>query len=181
MNKTVLILGGCRSGKSHYALELAAQWNAKRKLFVATCIPHDEEMKNRIAQHQAERSSSWTTLEEPLNVPEIIRTESRQQDLILVDCLTLWVSNLMMETDPSAQIDEYIERLSLAIESVRCPLLLVANEVGMGIVPENPLARRFRDVAGLVNQRVAQVVDHVVLSVAGIPLPVKGGEIESLT
>ena len=176
MKKNTLVLGGCRSGKSRHALELAAEMAAKNKIFMATCVPHDDEMKQRVARHQAERSRSWQTLEVPVELPEAIKNKSTHADLILVDCLTLWVSNLLMESDDMARIEQVVQRLTLSLETARCPVILVSNETGTGIVPENRLARQFRDVVGLTNQRVAACVDRVIWMVAGIPVTIKGGE-----
>ena len=173
MKETVLILGGCRSGKSGYALELAAGMAAKNKYFMATCVPHDAEMKQRVARHQAERSARWTTIEVPLMLAEAIRGNSQMGNLIVVDCLTLWASNLMVEDNGSEGAEAAVQRLTLAIEAARCPVILVSNEVGAGIVPENRLARQFRDNIGLINQRVAACVDRVILTVAGIPVTIK--------
>jgi len=174
VTETIFVIGGCRSGKSGHALELASEMTEEKKIFVATCIPHDDEMKQRVDRHRAERSNSWQTLEVPVALPETIREKSTESDLILVDCLTLWVSNLLMETDDMAQIEQHIQRLTLSLEAARCPVILVSNEVGTGIVPENQLARQFRDATGFVNQRVAACVDRVILLVAGIPMTIKG-------
>lgn len=176
MSESTLITGGCRSGKSRHALELAAEIEAKKKIFIATCIPHDDEMKQRVARHKAERSNVWTTVEEPVKLPEAIRKYSKKNNLILVDCLTLWVSNLFMEVEGEEPLEDHIQRLILAVETVRCPLIIVTNEVGSGIVPENRLAREFRDTIGLVNQRVAASVDRVIHTVAGIPVTIKDGK-----
>jgi adenosylcobinamide kinase/adenosylcobinamide-phosphate guanylyltransferase len=174
VKETIFVIGGCRSGKSGHALELALEMAGKAKLFMATCIPHDDEMKERVARHQAERSSSWQTLEVPVALPEAIREKSTVSDLILVDCLTLWISNLLMETDEMAQIEQHIQRLTLSLEAAQCPVILVSNEVGNGIVPDNRLARQFRDAVGFANQRVAACVDRVILLTAGIPMTLKG-------
>lgn len=172
--KNTFVIGGCRSGKSSHALELAAGMPGKKKVFVATCVPHDEEMKQRVARHQAERSRSWRTVEVPVLLPEAIREHGPGSDLILVDCLTLWTSNLLMETEDMDRLEAHMQRLTLALEAARCPVILVSNEVGTGIVPENRLARLFRDAVGFVNQRVAACVDRVILMAAGIPMTIKG-------
>jgi len=168
-----LVIGGCRSGKSGHALDLADQIKGRKRVFLATCVPYDEEMKARVAKHKAERSGSWTTVEVPIHLAEAIREHSGA-DLILVDCLTLWVTNLMLEMETADAFDMHVERLLMAMERARCPVLLVSNEVGQGIVPDNALARQFRDAAGLVNQKVAARVDRVVWMVAGIPVVIKG-------
>lgn len=174
MKKTVFVLGGCRSGKSGYALETAEQFPGDNKIFIATCIPSDDEMKQRVTRHRQERSRTWKTAEAPLLLPEAIAENSRRADVILADCLTLWVSNLLMESDDASKIEMQIPRLTAAIEKSHCPVILVSNEVGQGIVPENKLARLYRDLIGSTNQAVAQCVDQVVWTVAGIPVTVKG-------
>jgi len=172
-SEIIFIVGGCRSGKSRHALALAAERVAPRKVFVATCVPNDDEMKKRVARHQAERSDRWETVEVPLDLAEAIDTHSRKCDLILVDCLTLWTSNLMMELGDSDRFEPHIGQLARALKKARCPVILVSNEVGGGIVPENALARQFRDVVGWVNQGVAACADRVDWVVAGIPVTIK--------
>lgn len=173
MNQTTLVVGGCRSGKSRYALELAERGFGARKIFMATCVPADGEMRCRVERHQAERGPSWTTVESPVRIAENLLYHSERADGIVVDCLTLWVSNLMMEGLDLDAIACRVQKLTDALEWARCPVVLVSNEVGTGIVPENVLARRFRDAAGFANQRVAGCVDTVVWMVAGIPVTVK--------
>jgi adenosylcobinamide kinase/adenosylcobinamide-phosphate guanylyltransferase len=171
-NESILVIGGCKSGKSRHALALAAA-APPRKLFIATCVPGDDEMHRRVARHQAERGPEWRTLEEPLALAEAIRSHSGATDLILVDCLTLWLSNLMLAQEALEGLERRLSDLMAAIGNARCPVILVSNEVGAGIVPENSLARRFRDAAGTMNQTVAAGVDRVTWVVAGIPLTVK--------
>ena len=131
-------------------------------------------MKQRVARHQKERSQTWETVEAPLNLPEAILQNSRSGDVILVDCLTLWVSNLLMETGDENKIEATISQLIEALEKTAGPIVLVSNEVGTGIVPENKLARQYRDIIGLVNQAVAKTAGKVIWMVAGIPVTVKG-------
>lgn len=164
-----LVLGGARSGKSAHAEALVTArpgpW-----AYLATAQALDAEMGERIAIHRARRAAGWETTEVPLALPEAL-AELPAGRPALVDCLTLWLSNLLLAgRDPEAEAD----RLGLALARRRGPLVLVANEVGLGIVPENALARRFRDAAGRLNQRVAAAADRVVLTVAGLPLTVKG-------
>jgi len=166
------VLGGCRSGKSSYALKLAEQIPGTEKIFIATCIPHDEEMKDRVERHRKERSSLWKTLEIPLLLSEAIR-KNDHNNVILADCLTLWISNLLLETNELEEIAGHIENLAKTLESVRCPVILVSNEVGTGIVPENRLARLFRDAVGFANQQIAASSDRVIWMVAGIPVAIK--------
>ena len=174
LKETIFVIGGCRSGKSTYALQTAEQMPAGRKIFIATCVPQDDEMKQRVAKHQTTRSRSWTTVEEPLKLPEAILQNNHRGDVILVDCLTLWVSNLLMETGDEKKIEETISQLTNALEKAKCPIVLVSNEVGTGIVPENRIARQFRDITGWLNQAVARCANKVVWMVAGIPVTVKG-------
>jgi len=175
MPDRVLVLGGCRSGKSRHALALASPFRGGRRIFVATCSPADEEMNRRVALHQAEREADWQTLEVPLALPEALDRHAPAAAVILVDCLTLWVSNLMQRDEDPAALAGHLERLRSAMTRAACPVILVANEVGLGIVPENRLARLFRDAAGQVNAAMAMICNRVLLVVAGIPLPVKDG------
>ena len=174
MKEIIFVIGGCRSGKSTYAMQTAERVPAEQKIFIATCVPRDDEMKRRVARHQKERSQNWVTVEAPLNLPEAIRQNSRSGDVILVDCLTLWVSNLLMETGDESKIEETISQFINAIEKAAGPIVLVSNEVGAGIVPENALARQYRDIIGRVNQDVAKTAGRVIWMVAGIPVTVKG-------
>jgi adenosylcobinamide kinase/adenosylcobinamide-phosphate guanylyltransferase len=174
---TTLVIGGCRSGKSSHALHLADSMGNVRKFFLATCIPHDDEMHQRVSRHQAERGADWIAVETPVFLSESIRDIGPKADVLLVDCLTLWVSNLMMAlANPDAPTDLLTAQTGLLIESLRtaaCPVILVSNEVGAGIVPDNALAREFRDSMGQVNQRIAACVDQVIWMVAGIPVKIK--------
>jgi adenosylcobinamide kinase/adenosylcobinamide-phosphate guanylyltransferase len=174
VKEIVFVIGGCRSGKSTYAMQTAERVPAEQKIFIATCVPQDDEMKRRVARHQKERSQNWVTVEAPLNLPEAVLQNSRSGDVILVDCLTLWVSNLLMETGDESKIEETISQFINAIEKAAGPIVLVSNEVGAGIVPENALARQYRDIIGRVNQDVAKTAGRVIWMVAGIPLTIKG-------
>ncbi len=173
MNKTTFVIGGCRSGKSGHALKLAEKTSDKKRLFIATCVPRDEEMKQRIMRHRQERNKSWETVEEPLLIPEAITEHSRDAQVILVDCLTLWISNLLLEIKDVEKINQCVAGLARAIESCACPVILVSNEVGTGIVPENSLARLYRDIVGFANQKIAQSCEDVIWMVAGIPVRIK--------
>ncbi|MDH3800409.1 MAG: bifunctional adenosylcobinamide kinase/adenosylcobinamide-phosphate guanylyltransferase, partial [Desulfobacterales bacterium] len=156
------------------AMQTAEKVPAEQKIFIATCVPQDDEMKRRVARHQKERSQNWVTVEAPLDLPEAILQNSRRGDVILIDCLTLWVSNLLIETGDEKKIEDTIPQLIEALQKATCPIVLVSNEVGTGIVPENQLARQFRDITGWVNQAVARCANKVVWMVAGIPVTVKG-------
>ena len=173
MKETVLIIGGCRSGKSRYALATAEQVAGESKIFIATLVPQDEEMEVRIRRHQKERSPNWRTIEIPLHLPEAINEHSPKASVIVVDCLTLWLNNLLMENDDLEQIRLQIQNLTQTLKAAHCPVYLVSNEVGSGIVPENRMARIFRDIAGDCNQQVATCADRVVWMVAGVPVSVK--------
>jgi adenosylcobinamide kinase / adenosylcobinamide-phosphate guanylyltransferase len=167
--RVVLLLGGARSGKSRLA-QARAEALAGNLVYIATGQALDSEMTQRIAQHRADRGPRWRTVEVPLALPDAIRDESRQGQVLLVDCLTLWLSNLMLgEHDVAVAIEGLLDALATTTGTV----LLVSNEVGMGIVPENALARRFRDEAGRLNQRVAAVAGEVVFVAAGLAMRLK--------
>ncbi len=157
-------------------MALAEAFPGDRKLFVATCVPTDAEMHDRVARHRAQRDHRWTTAEVALEIAGTIRDKNSVSDVIVVDCLTLWTSNLMMAGEHPETISQKVQQLIAAIIQSRCPVILVANEVGLGIVPENQLARRFRDQAGFINQQVAAAVNDVVWMVAGIAVAIKSGE-----
>jgi adenosylcobinamide kinase/adenosylcobinamide-phosphate guanylyltransferase len=163
-----IVLGGARSGKSRHAEQLIevhpAPWT-----YIATAQAWDDEMRERISLHRARRPPGWTTVEAPIALPEAIRAADNGQ-AILVDCLTLWLTNVMLS---EADVAVAREHLLTACRSVASPLVLVSSEVGFGIVPDNALARRFRDELGTVNQALAREATHVVLTVAGLPLKVK--------
>lgn len=173
--QVTLVLGGCRSGKSRHALERAEALPAARRLYLATCVPRDAEMQERVRRHRVERGASWATREEPLDLAGVVAAEAHPGQVLLVDCLTLWVSNLLLENADEAGVDQAAAGLVAALERAGGPVILVSNEVGLGIVPDNPLARLFRDCAGRVNQMVAACAATVVWTVAGIPVVVKGG------
>jgi adenosylcobinamide kinase / adenosylcobinamide-phosphate guanylyltransferase len=173
VKETTLVIGGCKSGKSRHALELAEGYGL-RKIFMATCIPMDDEMKERVARHKAERDGQWRTLDVPTELPEAVAEHGRDGNVILVDCLTLWITNLLMQQKKSGPVADRVAALVTALAQATCPVVLVSNEVGAGIVPENRLARQFRDEAGIANQKVAAAVDRVVWMVAGIANVVKG-------
>lgn len=167
--RTWLVLGGARSGKSRHAQAIAEELTGDH-VFIATAQAFDGEMRDRIARHRADRDARWRTLEAPLALAEAIEVADGEGVVMLVDCLTLWVSNLLLgEHD----IDAVTEMLVATIAAGRGRIVFVSNEVGYGIVPDNALARRFRDVAGILNQRVAAAVDRVDLVAAGLPLRLK--------
>lgn len=166
---SLFVLGGARSGKSRYA-QTRAEALAGNPVFVATAEAFDHEMRDRIAQHRADRDARWTTVEAPRALPAAIDALSAKDAVVLVDCLTLWVSNLLLA---DADISFESRQLYDAIARFEGTLILVANEVGLGIVPDNALARAFRDAAGQLNQLVAATVREVVLLTAGLPLTLK--------
>ncbi len=175
MHATTLIIGGCRSGKSSHALALGEKSIGRNNLFVATCQPHDDEMIARINHHRLTRGRHWQTVEEPLNPDKVILDQAPAADVIVIDCLTLWISNMVMAGHSDDRIMGAIKRLSQAAAAPACPVFMVTNEVGLGIVPENAVARRFRDLAGWCNQNMAAACQHVIWMVAGIAVPVKSG------
>jgi adenosylcobinamide kinase / adenosylcobinamide-phosphate guanylyltransferase len=165
-----LVLGGARSGKSAYA-ERLVEGAAACGSYCATAQAGDAEMAARIAAHQARRGPFWRTIETPLALAPVIAAEAAPGRPLLVDCLTLWLSNLLLA---GKEIDEESAALCAALQLAGGPVVLVANEVGMGLVPETPLGRRFRDAAGRLNQEVAALADRVVFVAAGLPLVLKG-------
>lgn len=164
-----LVLGGARSGKTAHALRLAVATGLV-PVYVATAAAGDDEMAARIARHQAERGATWTTLEEQIDLPRLIAHESAPGKVLLIDCLTLWLSNLMFA---ELDLEAMGQALLAGLRRARGPLILVSNEVGLGIVPDNALARRFRDAQGRLNQQVASVCDEVVFIAAGLPMTLK--------
>lgn len=172
MKKTILITGGCRSGKSRFALDYANRHFTNR-LYLATGQALDEEMKERIRNHRKERSQDWRTVEEPLNIAGAIEQEAAKAGVILIDCVTLWVSNMLFQNMPEEEIMRSVGALAEKIHKPLCSFILVTNEVGAGIVPENRLARRFRDLVGMVNQKLAACADEVYWLVSGIPIKIK--------
>lgn len=170
--RLALILGGARSGKSRLAQELAER-HPPPLLYVATGEAGDPEMAARIARHREARGPAWETWEVPRELPEALARVGDGFGAVLVDCLTLWLSNLLLDDPPDSELEAAKERLLCAAAQVTCPLIFVSNEVGGGIVPDNALARRFRDLAGRLHQRLAQKADLVVLAVAGLPLVLK--------
>lgn len=169
----MLVLGGVRSGKSSLALDLCNKMKGDR-YFLATAQPFDDEMEYRIKRHQEERGSGWTTVEESIDIVQKIMELDSHETIILVDCLTLWLSNLYMKYESDVDmVYKEIERFVEGISGIKGRLVLVSNEVGMGIVPENKLARMYRDASGTMNRKVAGVSQKVVLTFAGLPMVIK--------
>jgi adenosylcobinamide kinase/adenosylcobinamide-phosphate guanylyltransferase len=166
---SILVLGGARSGKSRYAERLAAESGLKR-VYVATAQAFDDELVERVRLHQVRRGQGWETHEEPLKLLTVLEKVASPAHFVLVDCVTLWVTNLLLaEADVEAEVEALCDRLP----SLAGTVCLVSNEVGLGIVPDNALARRFRDLAGLANQRLAEVCETVTFVAAGLPLKLK--------
>ncbi|BBD99173.1 bifunctional adenosylcobinamide kinase/adenosylcobinamide-phosphate guanylyltransferase [Sphingobium amiense] len=168
--KRLLVLGGARSGKSRYA-QAQCEAVGRRLVYIATAEAGDDEMAERIARHRSERGPCWQAMEAPIALGDAIVDAARHADAVLVDCLTLWLSNIMLGNHDLTIAKSALIR---AIGNISVPLVLIANEVGLGIVPDNALARRFRDEAGRLHQDIAAVVEEVVLVAAGLPLRLKG-------
>jgi adenosylcobinamide kinase / adenosylcobinamide-phosphate guanylyltransferase len=177
MADTVLtfIIGGARSGKSRRAQALAES-HAGDLVYLATAQAFDDEMRERIARHQLDRDERWRTVECPVDLPEAITRETGSDRILLVDCLTLWTSNLLLDDLDFAAASK---RLMDVLSHSCSPIILVSNEVGMAIVPDNALARRFRDMAGRLNQQVAALADRAELVVAGVSIPLKSDTLQS--
>jgi len=170
--KIYFITGGARSGKSAFAESLAKDLGLKRA-YLATAQALDAEMVARIEHHRRRRGAAWDTFEEPLAVAELVRKLTGRYEVLLLDCLTLWLSNIMARTGRDDDIHAGVGDLCAALREFAGSVIVVSNEVGLGIVPDNPLARRFRDLAGFANQRIAQAADEAYLLTAGIPMKIK--------
>lgn len=174
MATLTLITGGSRSGKSTHAITLAmADLAATRRYFIATAERLDDEMGARITHHRATRPPSFVTIEEPLDLLAAIAALEGPADIAVLDCLTLWVSNLIGSGLDDKAILARAGAVAEALRQATLPIVVVTGEVGWGIVPDNPVARRFRDLLGWTNQKIAQVADCVILTVAGYPLRLK--------
>ena len=167
-----LITGGCRSGKSTHAIAIASVYPAPRKFFIATAEALDDEMRMRIAHHRRFRPAEFRTIEEPQKLGAALGSLQGRADVVVVDCLTLWISNLLQEYSDDAILAQADALASLLL---RAPFstVVVTDEVGWGVVPNNPVARRFRDLLGWTNQTIARVADEVLLMAAGYPLRLK--------
>ncbi len=173
MKKTILITGGCRSGKSKHALQLANDLPGK-KFFLATAQSLDDEMEERIQKHRQERGKEWVTFEESLNLSGVFKKiDDDPKTVLVLDCLTLWISNLLMADNSKEKIMARVNEWLDSSSRFQGTLICITNEVGAGIVPETPLGREFRDLAGEINQRVADRFDEVILTVSGIPVKIK--------
>jgi adenosylcobinamide kinase/adenosylcobinamide-phosphate guanylyltransferase len=172
----VLVIGGTRSGKSSIALNMAETRDRPNKVFIATAIPFDDEMQQRIEKHQSERNDTWQTIEAPYRLAQSIALHGTADTVLLVDCITVWLNNLLLESGASdmTALSAKLQQLIDAVQQTPATVFIVSNEVGCGIVPENRLARVFRDLAGWANRELAACADQVVWTVAGIPVTVKG-------
>ncbi len=173
VRESVLVLGGARAGKSVYALQRAQEWEG-RLVYLATAEGKDEEMKKRITHHRAQRRSRrWITIEEPLEVVWQLKELDGSIGAVVLDCVTLWVSNALLN-DQKEELENQIAELVEEIPLFPFHFLAVSNEVGLGVVPDAPLGREYRDLLGAVNQRLAQVCKEVVFMTAGLPMKIKG-------
>lgn len=186
MARMTLITGGARSGKSTFGEKLIGE-RSKTVAYIATAIAFDSEMKDRIAKHQAQRPDHWMTYENWKTIQDLVPTLDKQQDGVILDCLTILVTNWMLEAEHidwdrpnpeevnalQGQILDYVKGFLMAMRETSLEIVLITNELGMGIVPENPLARAFRDIAGRVNQLAASLCDEVYLTVCGQSLKIK--------
>jgi adenosylcobinamide kinase/adenosylcobinamide-phosphate guanylyltransferase len=173
MGKIILVTGGARSGKSRLAEKLAAGFGSPLG-YLATASPGDAEMAARIARHRERRGPEWATMEEPLDLAGVLAGHDGYFRAIMVDCVTLWLSNLILTGMGSEDIEAEVKRVIHQLAALQTPVILVSNEVGMGIVPENRLARSFRDLAGIANQLLAEAADEVHVAISGLPLRLKG-------
>ena len=174
MGRIVLVTGGARSGKSSFALEEALRHSGKR-VFIATALALDDEMKDRIRKHQAERGEDFATIEEPLDLTSRLDSLGEDVEVVVVDCLTVWLGNLFHKWGNNEEgVKRQIERFCEVLPATNIRLILVTNEVGFGIVPENELARHYRDMLGFLNHKIAEHSDKVYCCICGIPLCIKG-------
>ncbi len=177
--RVILVGGGVRSGKSAFAVALARRLG-ERRVFVATARPYDDEMRERIARHRAERGEAFQGVEEPVALAAALRRVG-PADVVVVDCLTLWLSNLLIDGLEPARVEERIEELAGVLAERRFHAVLVTNEVGMGVHPETALGRLFRDLAGRAHQRLARCADEIHFAVLGVVLRLRPGPVEAQT
>lgn len=175
MGKLIFITGGARSGKSSLGVKMAKSIK-KRKLFIATCVPEDKEMKKRVALHRKNRPSSWRTIEARKELLSVLEKETKSDIIIIIDCLTLFVSSLLMEKVRKSVIKNEVKKIVKVINQGKAMVIAVSNELGSGLVPENKLGRDFRDIVGFCNQITAAGAREVYFAVSGIPIQIKGEE-----
>jgi adenosylcobinamide kinase/adenosylcobinamide-phosphate guanylyltransferase len=173
-HRLIFVIGGARSGKSQFAQDLAHSLKG-RKVFIATAEALDDEMRQRIASHRRARPSGWDTVEEPRHLGQAVQECAGTYDILLIDCLTLWISNLLTNNPlPETEIGQEIKSLINSCKTESSTVIIVSNEVGMGIVPVDSLTRLYRDIVGRANQDIASEADEVYLVVSGIPVQIKG-------
>ena len=172
MAPVIFITGGARSGKSRLAEQIASRFSAPLG-YLATGAAGDGEMAERIVRHRQRRGDAWITIEEPMELAGALRENDGRFGAVLVDCVTLWLTNHLLACDDPARCLERVKELTLAFPLLTTPVILVSNEVGMGIVPENRLARQFRDLAGEANEMIAAAADEVYVTFSGLPLRLK--------
>jgi len=170
--KILFVIGGIRSGKSRFALKLG-EGMGERRVFIATGQALDTEMERRIRKHRSARSKSWTTYEEPIALSTILEKVNGQCDVIVVDCLSLWLSNLLHLELSEKELSMRIKAFIRSLKALKTPIILISNEVGLGVIPANPLARKFCDLAGMLHQQVAQVAHQVYSLASGIALELR--------
>lgn len=175
MSRIVFIFGGARSGKSSYAIELA-KGRDKKVAFIATCQPLDKEMTLRIGLHKKKRPSHWKTFEEPKDLLGFLKGLEPDFDIVIIDCLTLFISNLLSEGLTDEEVEGLMDEILKILKAAKYKSIIVSNEVGLGVVPENRLARRFRDLAGRINQKITMDAGEVIFMLSGMPLRIKGGK-----
>ena len=176
MSRIILVTGGARSGKSRFAERLALTFGTPLG-YLATCESLDTEMDERVERHRKRRGLEWMTIEEPLRLTEMLSANDGRFRAVLVDCVTLWLSNLLLAHEKPERVMATVRELVEAAPKFVTPLIFVTNEVGMGIVPENRLARRYRDLVGICNQSLGREADLVLMITCGIPMPLKGEKI----
>ena len=170
-NKVTLITGGGRSGKSNYALEISESY--ERKVFIATAEAFDDEMADRISRHQIERGDAFTTIEESVRLAQALTGVPADTQVVVIDCITVWLGNLMHHLNIDEKNCAAVDRFLKVLAAPPCDVVIVSNEVGMGLIPADAMSRAYRDLAGSVNQKIAAVADAVFLVVSGVPLKLK--------
>lgn len=170
--KVILITGGNRSGKSRHALKIAGKYG--KKAFLATAEPFDEEMKIRIEKHKKERGPEFVNIEAPITIADALKTMPSEIEVVVIDCLTVWIGNLLHHKGNEKENFDEVEELLFFLKEPFCDIILVTNEVGMGLIPADRLSRNFCDIAGSLNQRIAGIADKVIFMISGIDIVVKG-------